>query len=96
MYRANDVLGMLSDEESEMDVDNEEESDFYESGTETSDDESLDISNYPSDSDDDSDDDSSGWRQRLPSDIDFEYFQFTAKNVGPTFDTTNQTVLECF
>ena len=61
-YRGNDILGMLSDEESEMDVDNEEESDFYESGIETSDDESLDISNYPSDSDDYSDDDSSGWR----------------------------------
>ena len=61
-YRGNDILGMLSDEESEMDVDNEEESDFYESGIETSDDESLDISNYLSDSDDYSDDDSSGWR----------------------------------
>ena len=95
-YRANDVLGMLSDEESEMDIDNEEESDFYESGMETSDNESLDISNYPSDSDDDLDDDSSGWRQWLPSDIDFEHFQFTAKNVGPTFDTTPQTELECF
>ena len=95
-YRTNDVLGMLSDEESEMDVDIEKESDFYESSTETSDDESLDISNYPSDSDNDSDDDSSGWRQWLPSDIDFEHFQFTAKNVGPTFDTTPQTELECF
>ena len=78
--RANDVLSMLSDEELEMDVDNEE-SDFYESGMETSDDENLDISNYPSDSDDNSDDDSSGWRQWLPSDIDLEHFQFSAKNV---------------
>ena len=95
-YRANDVLGMLNDEESEMDVDNEEESDFYESGTETSDDKSLDISNYPSDSDNDSDDDISGWRQWLPSDIDFKHFQFIAKNVAPTFDTTSQTELECF
>ena len=32
-HKANDVQRMLCDEKSEMDVDNEEESDFYESGT---------------------------------------------------------------
>ena len=67
-YKDNDVIRVLSDKESEMKVDNKEEGDFYKSGTETSDAESLHISDYPSDSyDDDSDNDSSGWRQGLPS-----------------------------
>ena len=97
-YTSNDILGMLSDEESQMEVANEEENGFYESGTETSDDENLDISDYLFDmmttmiqimialaSDD-----------GLILTLTFKYFQFTAKNVGPTFNATAQTELEYF
>ena len=96
-FGTDDVLGMLDEDYSDMEVD--EESDFFDSDMEISDDGNSapgdDSDNDVSSSDDDAVG-GNGWRAWRNTDNDFFHHPFTANNVGANLEHIPETELECF
>ena len=96
-FGTDDVLGMLDEDYSDMEVD--EESDFFDSDMEISDDGNSapgdDSDNDVSSSDDDAVG-GNGWRAWRNTDIDFFHHPFTANNVGANLEHIPEIELECF
>ena len=86
---------MLSSDDSDMEID-DEESDLFGSDMELSLDGSSDDDDIDDGSTSDDDAQSSGWRAWRTNDKDFPHHSFTANNVGPNLQSTPESELECF
>ena len=93
-FATDGAAGMMIDtDESHLDDEDmdykDDESDFMD----------IDISDVGDESDplnDSASGDAGDWRRWLPHDPDFFHFPFTAQHVGPNFEQTTQSELECF
>ena len=94
-FDTDEVIDMLSSDDSDMEID-DEESDLFESDMELSLDGSSDDDDIDDGSTSDDDAQSSGWRAWRANDTDFPHHSFTANNVGPNLQSTPESELECF
>ena len=91
-FDTDEVIDMLSSDDSDMEID-DEESDLFESDMELSLDGSSDDDDITDGSTSDDDAQSSGWRAWRANDTDFPHHSFTANNVGPNLQSTPESEL---